>query len=114
MPQTQLTVDTLGELDNGIARALIQKEIDRAVADLVDRGEEDGKVRKVTIEVEMGLHQGLVVAHVAAQAKIPPRRSRPTVGKLRVEKGRDLLLFQPHDSSNPDQETLPFEEHQED
>ena len=62
--QVSLTCDTIGDQDNGIARHLIDSEITKAVNDLDDRGEEDGKPRKVSIELELPIVNGLVVMTV--------------------------------------------------
>lgn len=107
MALTTLTCDTLGDLAGGVARALIDREIQRAISDLEDRGEEDGKIRKVVIQVEMGFQGGLVITTVAAEAKLPPRRTSNTAADLRRRRDGSCLLFQQHDPENPAQQTFP-------
>lgn len=104
-----LTAATIGDQDQGTAALLIDSEIQKAMNDLADRGEEDGKQRKVTIELELFVSNGLVITNVSAIAKIPPRRTRSTKGDLRMkEKGNYVLLFQ---STNPERADQPtFEE----
>lgn len=102
-----LCCETIGEQDRGIAKHIIDAEIQRALDDLMDRGEEDGKSRKVVIELEMGLHNGLIFTNVAAQAKLPARRSKNTSGDVRMKaKGQHVILFQPDNPERVDQPTF--------
>lgn len=99
-----LSCDTIGDGDSGIARHLVDAELQKAVDDLMDRGEEDGKTRMVNLSVELGLHNGIVFWNVAAQAKLPPRKSKNTAAKVRMKaKGQHELLFQADNADNPDQ-----------
>lgn len=105
--QVALSCDTIGDQDNGIARHLIDNEITKAVNDLDDRGEEDGKPRKVVIEIEMISVNGLVISTVSAQAKLPARRTRNTAGELRMAgKGAHAIIFQQSNAERPDQPTF--------
>jgi hypothetical protein len=105
--QVQLTCDTIGDQDNGIARHLIDSEINKAVNDLEDRGEEDGKPRKVTIEVGLIKANGLVISTVSAQAKLPARRTRNTAGEMRMAgKGTHAIVFQQNNGDRADQPTF--------
>lgn len=105
--QVALTCDTIGDQDNGIARHLIDNEITKAVNDLDDRGEEDGKPRKVVIEIEMVSANGLVISTVSAQAKLPARRTRNTAGEMRMAgKGTHAIVFQQHNGDRADQPTF--------
>ncbi len=105
--QVELTCATIGDQDNGMAEHLINGEITKAVNDLEDRGEEDGKPRKVTIEIEFAFLQGLVVTSVAAQAKLPARRTRNTAGLMRMAgKGNHAVVFQANNPERPDQPTF--------
>lgn len=102
-----LSCDTIGDQDSGIARPIIDAEIQKALDDLADRGEEDGKTRKVIIEIEIGLHNGMPYSNIAAQAKLPARRSRNTAGKMRMKaKGQHEFLFQADNRDNADQPTF--------
>lgn len=105
--QVALTCDTIGDQDNGIARHLIDNEITKAVNDLDDRGDEDGKPRKVVIEIEMVSANGLVISTVSAQAKLPARRTRNTAGEMRMAgKGTHAIVFQANNPERPDQPTF--------
>lgn len=108
MAQRTLTIDTLGDLDNEAARAIVNRAIALAVSDLDDRGS-DGKPRKVVITLELTLaDNGLVVGHVEAQAKAPAFRTHGTLGKLRRRKDSDQsqIVFSQFAPDNPDQETF--------
>lgn len=105
--QIALSCDTIGDQDNGVARYLIDAEISKAANDLDDRGEEDGKPRKVTIEIEMVIVNGLVITTVAAQAKLPARRTRNTAGEMRMAgKGNHAIIFQQNNADRADQPTM--------
>jgi hypothetical protein len=106
--KVSLTLDSLGEIDAGAARAIIDREIAVAVNDLDDRGE-DGQPRKVAIQLTLKKSKGgYVEAHVDAQAKLPPRRTAPTIGVL-AQDGRSVgLMFQESNPDNPDQPTFPM------
>lgn len=104
--QKTLCLSTLGDLDSGFAAAIIDKEIRTVLDDLDDRGD-DGKARKVEISLTVQrLDNGLIAAHVEANARMPRRRTNGTIGRLRREEDRSRLLFQDGDSGNPDQRTL--------
>mgnify|MGYP001612693777 CR=1 FL=1 len=108
MALARINCEMLGELDNGVGGLLIDREIDKAVADLEDRGEEDNKIRKVVIQLELQIKDGMVIGHVAVEAKLPPRRSRPTLLTLKVKDGKPGLLFQTQNADNPNQPTFPL------
>lgn len=105
MPLTKLTWDTLGHLQAGLAGAVIDAELQRAVDDLVDRGEEDGKARKVTIEIVLDPTKAGTVVTVQAQAKLPIRNAGATVGECRARPGGHDLLFR-NSSNNINQPTF--------
>ena len=106
MARTSITCDDLGDLDNGTARPIMNAALKEAFKDLVDRAEEDGKPRKILIEVELTIKDGIVVAHVQAQAKTPPRRTKGTVCGVRYVNGEPDLFFQSMASNNPEQRTI--------
>lgn len=109
MPQLSLTYATLGAINGGAAEAIIDRAIDDALRDAEDRGQ-DEKPRKVVIELTLVQQEnGLVEASVTAAAKLPPRKTAPTVARLKKHANGAALLFQEHDSADPDQETLPFD-----
>ena len=103
---------TIHQLRNGAAERIINAEIQSAVKDLFDRGGEDGKPRKVKMELELFLHEGVVLANVSAQFTPLPRRTKSTVAKMQCDdKGKLSCLFMPDNAENPDQRTfLPDEE----
>lgn len=105
MRQT-LSAETLHQIDGGIAGRLIDLEIARAVADLDDRGFEDGKTRKVAIELELALVDGMILTKVHVQAKLPPRTSHATAARSRREGSKMTLLFQDVPQTHPDQNTF--------
>ncbi len=99
-----LTARSIADQDNGVAEHLINAEIDKALNDLADRGEEDGKPRKVKIELEIAYHNGLPYTNVAAQAVLPARRTKNTGGKMRMKsQDQHEMLFQAYNADNADQ-----------
>lgn len=106
MALVSLSIDSIGDLNHGAARLLIQREIDRAVADLDDRGDEDGKPRKVVIQVELTRDKDFIVATVAAEAKLPPRRTGGTSAEIRAKDGVSILNFRDDNDERVDQPTL--------
>src|SRR5262245_56810099 len=98
-----LSLDTLGDLGAGEARAIVDAEIQRAVADLEDRGGEDGKARSVVVQIDLAKKEGLVVAQVSASSKLSPRRNRATASRVGFKNGKEVLVFQDESPDNPDQ-----------
>lgn len=111
MSLTGLSCDTIGDLDGGTARAIIDAEISRAVGDLDDRGGEDGKTRKVKIELSMIKDRGLIAVSVAAKAELPPYQAGLTQGMVEekaTKRGvQKTMLFQDLNPDNPEQPTFP-------
>lgn len=113
----RLSLETLGDLDGGSARVLINRELQRAVDDLYDRGHEDGKPRKVNITVELLHKDKLITVKALAQAKLPPMASGTTSADVTLigPKKTPVVGFQSVASDNPAQPTFPqFEEPEED
>jgi hypothetical protein len=107
MARLPICCDTIGKLDGGAARAVIDAAIRDAVADLEDRGHEDEKPRKVEIllTLEM-LDNGQVGARVEAAAKVPRRRIASTIGEIRRD-GRDMkVVFAEYAPDDPTQKTI--------
>lgn len=101
-----LSLATLGELDNGAARAIIDSAINRAIDDIDDRGD-DEKPRKVVITIELEkLENGLVSARVDAKTNVPAYQTAATFAKISKRQGEIGLLFQPFNPERPDQPTL--------
>lgn len=107
--QTPLTLASLGELDCGTARAVIDKAIADAMADLDDRGE-DGKPRQVNIMLVLArLDAGkssMVGAHIEAEAKLPKRRTASTIGLLRTNANQTQMIFNDLSPTDPHQRTV--------
>jgi hypothetical protein len=101
--QKIVSVKNLGDLDNGVVGLMIDKTIDMAVADLEDRGREDGKPREVVIKLRFGVFEGMIVAAVDCEAKLPAYRSKTQSAKLKTEAGKHKLLFDDMCRDNPDQ-----------
>jgi hypothetical protein len=81
--QTELTCNAIGDIGKGTARITIDDQLRRAIADTNARGQ-DGKVRKVKIEIVMTLDDDEIV-FAASALFAPPAfvsdHSRGTVGK---------------------------------
>lgn len=104
--QVAITCETLGDLDGGAARAIIDAAFREAVRDLEDRGD-DGKPRKVVVTVTFEtLDNGHVETRVEAQAKIPQRRTASTIASIRRDQGAARLLFQTDAPDDPAQRTI--------
>ena len=106
--QRTLNLESLGALADGAAGAIIDKAISEALLDLDDRGD-DLLPRKVTIELTMhrrGRDDNQLETRVAAQAKLPPRRTPRTVGNIRHNQGMPEIFFQEHAPDAPDQRTI--------
>src|SRR5262245_43011088 len=94
-----LTCRTIGDLKDGLAEKVIDDHIRRAVADLENRGNEDGKPRKVVITIDMiKMAADVLIIDVLVDLKLPPSRVPTTTAasKRRVVGGVpvDDLLFQ--------------------
>lgn len=104
--QRNVSLENLGELDNGAAKTVINAALMRAIADLDDRGD-DGKPREVTIKVSMKkIDGGLVSTHVEAATKCPSYVTNGTVCRPKVVGGQARLLFQQLAPDDPDQRTI--------
>ena len=102
-----LSMDTIGDLDGGIFRLLVDQEIERLTKDVEDRAEEDGRPRRLVIDIEVIKSKGMVIITPRVDVKLPPRVSGSTVAKERMRsKGQPQLLFQPYNSDHPDQGTF--------
>lgn len=111
MARTELTCDTLGDLDEGRARAIINAALVPLMEDLDDRGK-DEKTRTLDIKLTFQMKKGNLGVDVQAAAKLPAYRSNQTVAKVMQKKGRNggtraAVEFQEHDGENPDQATFP-------
>jgi hypothetical protein len=107
MPLIPLSLDTLGQLNDGAAGLLINRRIAEAVADLEDRGGEDGKARAVEIRLELTIVKGVVLAAVEASAKVPRFRTDSHAVEIARRDGASLLLFRDHSPEDPRQTAIP-------
>lgn len=107
MAQVPLTLATLGDLAGGAAAMMVNADLATATADVDDRGD-DGKVRKVVIEVSISKREdGQVEIDVQSCVKAPKRRTPSTVARIGTKGGGELgLLFQQHSPDRPDQSTF--------
>lgn len=107
---TSLTLESLGELGCGQARAVIERELNAAIRDCEDRGE-DKKARKVVIEVELKkVNDETMVVNVSAKATTPKYRTENHWGKIDLNRGKPELKFSPVSLTNPEQKGIPFDE----
>lgn len=104
-----LNARTLADLSDGAGEFVINRALQAAMADLDDRGKEDGKPRIVTIEVSMMVLQGTPYVDVAAKAKLPARRSKITEILLREKEGKVSCAFQDMNAERVDQASAIFD-----
>lgn len=103
---SELTLDTLGDLDGGSAREIVNAALRSALTDLEDRGD-DGKPRKVTITLHVHLlDNGQAAAKVDAKTTIPAYSTHATIANMTRREGRAGLQFQGLAPDNPNQKTL--------
>ena len=103
-----LSAKTIGDLGGGSAAAVINAALRVAISDLEDRGLEDGKERKVTIEVVMKkIAADTDIVDVTADPTIPKFRCEPTSAVGRIRDGQPYLLFQTDNPERNDQPTFP-------
>lgn len=94
MTSIELNLETLGKINNGEARDKIEYELNRAALD-IDAWGEDGKTRKVIIELRFTKRDdGLVETKVLAQAKLPPHEAASVVLKPQRKGAKVALLFE--------------------
>lgn len=107
MPLSPLSIDTIGELNNGAAAVAINRELAKMFADLEDRGPEDRKPRTVVITIESVYDsEGQFAVTAQAKANLPPFRTGATMAQIRQVAGEPTLAFQTNNAENPNQPTL--------
>lgn len=107
MAQLQVNARTIADLTDGQAEAVINSALNKAISDLDDRGDEDGKERVVIIEIRMANVKSITTVEVVAQAKLPPFRTHATACKKTHRAGGGVALtFQGFNADNPDQPTF--------
>lgn len=105
--------DTIGDLDNGTCRRLIDHAISALLSDLSDRGHEDGKPRTLAINIEFIKIDGKTVITPRVDAKIPPRVAHSTQAMERIGDGGEVLtLFQPWNAENAAQPVFNVDENE--
>ncbi len=93
MDRLKLSLDTIGDLDGGMVRLMIDQEIRKAVADLEDRGAEDKQARTVTFKVALAIVEDRPAVKVAVTTTLPPLRSRTTAARFVTEAGKHFVTF---------------------
>lgn len=107
MPLTQLTIQSIGELNDGLAAAAVNRDLADAIRDCEDRGIEDGKSRKVIIEVTVTkITNNEMSIEVESSWRGPKHRTEPTIATINMMQGGPGLFFRPDNSDRPDQQTL--------
>lgn len=105
--QATLTLESLSQLADGQAKAAINAALTAAIRDTEDRGD-DKKPRKVTIDVVLlKIGDDNITAVVGAKTTLPPYKTKPTFGKLKVDGRSCEMVFSPACADNPDQPRLP-------
>lgn len=103
MPKMAMDAITLASLSEGYLAMVVDKEIQRIVSDLQQRGH-DGAKRRLKIELVFeDKGGGKIDVQPKVQAVLPPYLPPSTDAKLNPEKGR--LEFR-DDSNNADQATF--------
>lgn len=104
MAQSVLSLETLGDLDEGHAGPMINSAIAAAVADLDDRGA-DEKPRQIVITIGIckASDGNYAISQVKAAVKLPPYSTGKTVSKIERKNGKSSLAFDAYSADNPDQ-----------
>lgn len=104
---SKLSLATIGDLDTGAAGLMIDETLRAAIHDANDRGR-DGKVRKVTIEIEIAplASKELFDVTVSASFKPPPYRTEGTKVQPQIVGGELCGMFQKWSPENPSQNDL--------
>jgi hypothetical protein len=104
-----LTLDTLGNLDDGRARGIINAAILAAVADFDDRGD-DEKPRTVEVKLTLQKVRGMLGVEVTAKTSLPTYRTERTACRILQQTGKrgtqPAMFFQDMAPDNPEQETI--------
>lgn len=103
--KTNLSIETIADLSEGEAAAVVNAAIKAAISDTEDRGD-DEKSRKVVITLEFVKMGASIGVTVDASTKIPAYRTKPTIGEIVVDGRAAAMRFSPN-SRRLDQPTLP-------
>lgn len=107
--RANISCDTLGDLDGGAARLIIDAAIREAINDLDDRAGQDGKPRKVQVTLTLDLmdNGSDVAVSVEAIAKVPMRKTAATIAQVRQQAaGRAELVYSVHAPEDHMQATI--------
>jgi hypothetical protein len=112
VPQQNITCDTLGELNGGIARAIIDANLHAALRDFDDRAHEDKKPRVVTITVTMApLNNGQMASNVKVKTSMPAYQTNDTIHNIVRRPGGVVEgVFSTTAPEQPNQRTIEDEE----
>lgn len=107
MPTDFLTIDKLGDLDEGLAGAAVNRDIASAIRDAEDRGLEDGKPRKVIVELSFEkVSKDQMTVTLESSWKGPKLRTNPTSCRVQLTTKGPSLVFRPDNREHPDQMTF--------
>ena len=101
---------SLATIDEGRVKAAIDRYITDVAADIEDRGQ-DGETRTITVTLNFKplVNAGEVYevqTEISAQAKVPPRRTKPYSMGLKRHRGGTALEFNEASSDNIRQGSL--------
>ncbi len=104
MALTRLTCESIGALDEGRARGIINAALSQLYRDIEERGH-DEKPRSCTITLTFETKKGLVVTDVSAKITTPAYRTNLTSAKMLTnsQTQEPVLCFQEYVADNPEQ-----------
>lgn len=109
MPLVSLTLDTLGELNDGLARGIINSAINRMIEDLEDRGQDEDP-RTVIIEITGRTKEKITMLEVKASCKLPKYHAGVTVAEIKMStdggRAHPVMKFRGDSPENPSQMTI--------
>jgi hypothetical protein len=104
---TKLNLESLGLIDAGRVKALVDMGIEQIAQDIDDRAAMDGSKRSLILKVEFSpqISEGVVQdvdVEFSVEAKVPARRSRV----YRMDPRAKGFLFNPENRTEPRQKTI--------
>lgn len=109
MALVRLGFHSIASMNLGAAQEIIEHCLDKAQADLTDRGD-DGKPRVVNIRVILTKEpkSKKFIGEVEAEVKLPSYRTNATIMDEKVgNNSQGYLVFQDMNPENPEQPTFP-------